>query len=332
MRSKKLVWLAVLLLAILGAGGLRACQTAAADREVNYEREMIKLIADMNTYARARNPQFGLLTNGGTGLFVADEYHDAADVAQLTDAIEGALAESIFYGYDMTDGARTPAAETRDFVHNFAPVEAAGRPVFSLDYVAGDAQQIADSYKKADQMNYIGLAATARGLDVMPTAAPHNANGASVTSLKDAKNYFILLNPGAFTRAEYLAHLAATDYDVLIIDPYCEDMVLAPAEVASLQRKPNGVRRLVYAYLSVGEAEEYRLYWQPLWEKKRPAWLDVANENWEGDYKVKYWHSDWQRILYGTADSELDQIIAAGFDGAFLDVIDAYYYYRSRKN
>ena len=32
-----------------------------------------------------------------------------------------------------------------------------------------------------------------------------------------------------------------------------------------MQRKPDGSRRLVFGYLSVGEAEDYRWYWPRAW-------------------------------------------------------------------
>jgi cysteinyl-tRNA synthetase len=46
---------------------------------------------------------------------------------------------------------------------------------------------------------------------------------------------------------------------------------------------------------------------------------------------VKYWRPEWQDILYGSREAYLDKIISAGFDGAFLDVVDAYYYYVARE-
>jgi len=42
---------------------------------------------------------------------------------------------------------------------------------------------------------------------------------------------------------------------------------------------------------------------------------------------VKYWHPGWQQLLYGSEAAALDQIIRAGFDGVFLDVVDAYQYF-----
>ena len=55
------------------------------------------------------------------------------------------------------------------------------------------------------------------------------------------------------------------------------------------------------------------------------------NDDWEGNYKVRYWTRAWQDLLYGSADGYLDKIIAAGFDGAFLDVIDAYDYFYEKE-
>lgn len=88
--------------------------------------------------------------------------------------------------------------------------------------------------------------------------------------------------------------------------------------------------RRVLCYLSIGEAEDYRSYWQSDWNSSPPEFLDEANERWKGNYKVKYWHPEWQEIVYGTPDSLLDEIIALGFDGIYLDIVDAYEYYELR--
>ncbi len=39
---------------------------------------------------------------------------------------------------------------------------------------------------------------------------------------------------------------------------------------------------------------------------------------------VRFGDPEWQRIIFGTPDSYLDRILAAGFDGIFLDRVDAY--------
>jgi cysteinyl-tRNA synthetase len=75
--------------------------------------------------------------------------------------------------------------------------------------------------------------------------------------------------------------------------------------------------------MSIGEAEDYRFYWQDGWEVGDPTWLDAVNPNWEGNYKVRYWEAEWQQLIFDYTD----RLIAAGFDGAYLDIIDAYQYF-----
>jgi len=79
--------------------------------------------------------------------------------------------------------------------------------------------------------------------------------------------------------------------------------------------------------MSIGEAENYRYYWQDQWKPGNPEWLDLLNPNWEGNFKVRYWNAEWQDVVFGNDDAYLDRIIAAGFDGVYLDIIDAYEYY-----
>ena len=52
-----------------------------------------------------------------------------------------------------------------------------------------------------------------------------------------------------------------------------------------------------------------------------------CSPDWEGNYKVRYWEEDWQAIIYGDADSYLQKILDAGFDGVYLDIIDAFEYF-----
>jgi cysteinyl-tRNA synthetase len=102
---------------------------------------------------------------------------------------------------------------------------------------------------------------------------------------------------------------------------------LTPEEVKQLRLKPDGTQRLLIAYLSIGEAESYRYYWQEDWNTTQPYWMEQENKQWEGNFKVRYWEQDWKDILIGNKDSYLKKIVDAGFDGVYLDVVDAYEYF-----
>ncbi|MCK4392222.1 endo alpha-1,4 polygalactosaminidase [Candidatus Bipolaricaulota bacterium] len=81
-------------------------------------------------------------------------------------------------------------------------------------------------------------------------------------------------------------------------------------------------------YLSIGEAEDYRFYWESSWKENPPSWLGGANPGWEGNYKARYWEEGWQRIVF----SYLDRVLEQGFAGVYLDVIDAFEYWADPQN
>ena len=152
------------------------------------------------------------------------------------------------------------------------------------------------------------------------------------TQLKQVKNFLVLLNPEHYkTRESYLKALSETNYDLLIVDLYYGDRPLSKEETARLKRKANGGERLLLSYMSVGEAADYRPYWQSTWKDEHPHWLAAPNPEWPGSYKARYWSKEWHDLLYGSSDAYLDKIMAAGFDGAFLDVMDAWQYFRENE-
>jgi cysteinyl-tRNA synthetase len=119
--------------------------------------------------------------------------------------------------------------------------------------------------------------------------------------------------------------LATSPFDLLVSD-YSKDGTASAEFTASEVATIKGGRKKVLAYLSIGEAENYRWYWQSSWASSPPAWMERENADWPGNFKVRYWMPEWQRIVV----AYLDRIIAAGFDGAYLDIIDGYEYFQSQ--
>jgi len=180
--------------------------------------------------------------------------------------------------------------------------------------------------------------------------------------------------------------IARSPFEVMVID-YSRDgsdeRRFRPDEVAAMRRTASGGTRVLLAYLSIGEAEDYRVYWNEEWVEldlpddvakaveaardkleaalqaadargdgelaeqladqlealkakhegvtrrpnveKAPGWLGEENEEWRSNFFVKYWEKPWQDLMFGTPEALLDKIIAAGFDGVYLDRVDAYY-------
>ena len=124
-----------------------------------------------------------------------------------------------------------------------------------------------------------------------------------------------------------LDNAARSPFDILVIDPTLDGSdatALKPADLARLQLKSDGSRRLVFAYLSIGEAESYRPYWDKQWKRTKPEWLLGENPEWKENYAVCFWHPGWQSVMCGSPDARLDRVLAAGFDGVYLDKCDVY--------
>lgn len=82
-------------------------------------------------------------------------------------------------------------------------------------------------------------------------------------------------------RKKWLEDLRNSDYDVIYIDSFYnhrarpkDQTPLTKEEVESLKHKPDGGRRQVIAYLSIGSAEQNRWYCQDDW-----IWIDPANKD-----------------------------------------------------
>lgn len=126
--------------------------------------------------------------------------------------------------------------------------------------------------------------------------------------------------------------LAASRADLLVID-YAGDegIPFTPEEIDRL----HAAGKIVLSYLSIGEAEAYRPYWNAAWvtdptdecgsglSAAAPDWLEPVNPQWCGNYPVAFWDEDWQVIIIDYVDA----ILAAGFDGVYLDRVDAYEYW-----
>lgn len=109
--------------------------------------------------------------------------------------------------------------------------------------------------------------------------------------------------------------LSGTDFRVAVIDP--DDSGLTASQVNALQTTQD---KLLYAYTSIGEAESYRDYWEDSWTTQPPEYVLGENDQWEGNFRVEFWNADWQEIIL----DRVDDVLAKGYDGIYLDIVDGY--------
>jgi cysteinyl-tRNA synthetase len=137
--------------------------------------------------------------------------------------------------------------------------------------------------------------------------------------------YILQADSFAKTKNAAIAQLKDSGRDWIVLDAaFAGDTPWEQTDLDTIRRGKAG--RKVVAYLSIGEAEDYRPYWKSEWGSngKRtasaPAWLGIENPDWKGNYQVKYWNGDWQKLVLAAVDDAMTR----GFDGVYLDIVDGF--------
>jgi len=164
---------------------------------------------------------------------------------------------------------------------------------------------------------------TAHPSDFAAPALP-GATAQSHHALAGVSHWFYVIDVNL--ESDLVERIAASEYDLVVLDfiPSEENNTDYPmAEVVTrLHDAPHP--KLVIAYIDVGEAEDYRTYWQPGWHVGNPKWIAGDDpDGWEGNFPVAYWYDEWREIWLGE-DGYLQAILDAGFDGVYLDWVEAY--------
>lgn len=316
---------------------LSACNEENDDslssEDINYKQEMRNFVQEISIYAKSINPKFLIIPQNGVNLIstTGDEY-GAPDINYIN-AIDGIGQEDLFYGYDEDD--KLTKTDETDWLINFLDIakETANIKIMVTDYCYTH-KKMYDSYLKNNSKNYISFSANSRELNNIPTYPNpiYNENPNTIKNLQDAKNFLYLISPDDNypSKQEFINAIKKTNYDVIIIDFFYDGEEFTKSQIEELKQKPNGEKRLLISYMSIGEAENYRYYWNPDWTISKPPFLEKENPNWKGNYIVKYWTKSWQNIIFGNNNSYLKKILDAGFNGVYLDIIDAFEYFEDK--
>jgi cysteinyl-tRNA synthetase len=289
---------------------------------------MRNFVIGLSEYAEKQHPGFLIIPQNGQELITLNGESNGIIQLKYIQSIDGSGREDLFYGYN-SDDFLTPVAEKNHMLGLCTRCQESGVVVLVIDYCSTPSN-IDSSYSWNFQNKFISFAAPERNLNIIPEypLKPFNENSSPMESIHSVRNFLYLINSENYeTKEDFIKAVSATWYDLVIIDLFHFEEAFTSQEIEHLKIKPNGNKRYVVCYLSVGEAEDYRYYWQSDWKMNKPEWLETENPDWAGNYKVQYWDSAWQHIIFGKPDSYLEKIIDAGFDGAYLDLVDAFEYF-----
>ena len=125
--------------------------------------------------------------------------------------------------------------------------------------------------------------------------------------------------------------LVDSDYELIVVEPVRSVKEAEGFDTAGMVSRLHSEGKLVLAYLDVGEAEDYRTYWGDDWvaptadQPGQPDFLiTVDPAGWSGNFPVAFWDERWKDIVIHDENSLIDMVLDDGFDGVYLDWIEAY--------
>jgi cysteinyl-tRNA synthetase len=164
-----------------------------------------------------------------------------------------------------------------------------------------------------------------------PTPRPMPSVATKPSFAPQSLAYLLQADKLARPKAAAVKRLAGCNRDLVVLDASYNTEPNGKWTTADIQQIRNGrPGRRVVAYVSIGEAESYRPYWQNAWTDKSgrltsqaPKFLGPANPDWPGNYRAKYWNPQCQAII---GDS-IDAVVRQGFDGIYLDIVDGFEFF-----
>ncbi len=278
-----------------------------------------EFVVNISNYAHSINPDFIVIPQNGPELaFNNTDPGDGINHSYLN-AIDGMGIEELFY-----DGSLAVDNERLAMLRQLK----SSVKIMVADYVSNNIN-LPDAVQRSKNEGFLSFPRIASNYDYkeVPTLSITDVNADHITDLAAARNYLYLISSDNFTDKQAMIQaIKATNYDLVLIDLFFDGIAFTPAEIQQLKTKDNGGQRLVIAYLNIGSAENYRYYWQSGWRKGSPSWIKKNYEGYPDEFWVEFWHPDWQSIIYGNNNSYVKKIIDAGFDGAYLDNVEVYYF------
>lgn len=280
-------------------------------------KKMQEMVVELSKYARKFNPDFIVIPQNGSELAFQNVNPDKKLCQEYLDAIDGIAIEELFLDEKgKADDYRI--SNLKKFPQN--------KKVIVSEFVKKqeDEQKVIEQNQNA---GFIPFVRTAKNYDyhLIPEIIA-NENSKDILKLNDVQNFLYLINADDYdTKKELIEKIADTNYDLVLIDLYYLSFPYSKTDLEKLKMKKNGGKRLVICYLNVGAAENWREYWQSDWKKGNPKWLKKSYKGYDNEIYVEFWDPNWQKIIYGNDGSYLKKILNAGFDGVFLDNVEAYY-------
>ncbi len=294
---------------------------------LDFKQEMRNFVQDISQYSKNLKSNFIIISQNGEELLSIDGSNIDVVDETYANAIDGIGCENLLFGY-ISENKQTPTGEKNYMLDYLFLAKDNGIKVLVTD-CCSDSTKMNYSFTENNLNGFISFNRS-KSLDTIPAylLTEYATNTTDIWHLGSCKNFVSINNYKPYTsKKDFINSINKTNYDLIIMSLFFNNEKFTKNEINSIKTKNNGSKRLVVCYLNIGELNKSAYYWQDNWETEHPSWIENFNENNKGNYTVRYWEQDWKKIIFGKQNSYINKIIATNFDGAYINVANAYGYY-----
>jgi cysteinyl-tRNA synthetase len=230
----------------------------AENKPSDYKYEMRLFVRQIAEYARRFDKNFAIVPQNGVPIITTDGELDSPLDMPYINAINGTGQEDLFF----SDNQETDKDSQKEVAAFLSKVRAAGKLVMVTDYT-NNSNQMSYSRSSNKALGFISIAVANRKMSSAPPGLPFNENTANILRLTDAKNFLYLINPSV-PKTDFITQMRQNNYDILLMEPNYGPKATdfyTKSETDQLKVKQNGGKRFLLCYVSIGEAEVYRYYY-----------------------------------------------------------------------
>ena len=315
---KKIVFLVIGLATIFGLTCNSSSIKQAVVSQKDSPKKMQDFVINISKYTRKFDTNFIIIPQNGEELAYTNGDISKKPNENYLKAIDGFGIEELFYNETL---------KPNEYRIGILQKLKDQKSILVSEFV-NDSSFVKDAQNKNEKEGFISFIRTKENYhySIIPEKI-HHENSNDISSLKEVKNFLYLINNSNFySKSKFLEAISNTNYDLIFIDLYHNGVLFKKEDIEKLKQKKNGGKRLVVCYMNIGAAEKYRSYWKRDWTLGNPSWLKKKYDGYDNEFWVEYWDKDWQEIIYGNDNSYAKKIIDAGFNGVYLDNIEAYYF------
>lgn len=310
---------------------------------LNYREAMRQNINTLSTYGKERNPAFVIIVHEAEDLLDKSHWEYQLEDYQKVRQQKLGVKDDTFLNFKTQMDPHQQGAQHYiknidaialnnllcDTNSRIGPTALNNLFVLSIDHCQTDAalqQAIISSLEQ--RIVFYGFIHNQNAFNKIKKQLIIKENPHEIVNITDAKNMQVLIDDSLYKdKATMIEDIANSNYDIIIINPLFHGTdPFSKEEVAAMQLKKIGPKRMIIAQQNISEAKPSDYFWKKDWKIGSPSFLKRKSFVEPQALIAEYWDPAWRAII----SKYFKSIVDTGYDGAFLTGVQNYEYFEKQ--